>query len=432
MTLYHALLLGLLQGTTEFLPISSSGHLALLEHYLKLPFGPKVLQHYDIVLHGGSLLALLLYFWKTWWRILQHPFRKEHDGGPPMLLILIVGTIPAAIFGLLAEDWLEAHTRSLVPLAIGFLITGAFLLLSGYYEENHSKRGNVVGWAQVLGMGIGQAFAIVPSVSRSGLTIASGRFLGLSAHRSAEVTFLLGTPALAGAVLLTFLKGKAGLTGIGEPPLLVGFLASFGASLLVMHLFLQSIKRYGVWMWAAYLFLIGVLVLGDAFFPLLERILHRQMHLPLRFTLTILFVVLFLEAAPVTSLFIPGFTTMVALGLLLQGNPLAILACIPVGTLALLLGGLLGYLPAKQAREKIHWREKFDQKLHRAERFFRKWGTVSVIVGGWYGPTRAFMSIAAGLGEMPIRKYILATIFGSLVWVTVVMGSVGWIGKAFL
>ena len=429
MTLYHALLLGIIQGTTEFLPISSSGHLALLEHYLGLPFGPAVLQQFDIVLHAGSLLAILLYFSGTWVMLLRHPFAKGGKGEPSLLLLLIIGTIPAAIIGLLAEDWLETYARSPLLIALGFLITGAFLLAAGY-KSNGTEEGRTLRFPHAIGIGIGQALALVPSISRSGLTIASGKLLGLSSVRATEFSFLLSAPALAGAVLLTFLTGRTEIGAIGWPQALIGFSASFVASLLVIHAFLLSIKKYGMWMWAIYLFILALLILGDEYLPLLREIGKEAttLHIPLPLALSVLAIALILEAAPFTSLFSPGFTTMIAIGIIFQGEWKNLALCLVTGIIALLIGNLLGYLPAKYARTKVHWKEKADTRLHRTETFFARWGFWAVLAGGWYGPTRSFISIAAGFANMPLQKYLVATLLGSSLWVSAVLFGAGSLG----
>lgn len=429
MTLYHALLLGLLQGATEFLPISSSGHLALLEQNFRLPFDPLTLQHFDIVLHGGSLLAILLYFGKTWLRILRRPFAKEKQEHSPLLLLLIIGTLPAAVAGFFGQEWLALHGRTPIALGIGFLITGAFLLASSFYAF-HCPGQERVSVKQALGMGIGQALALFPSISRSGVTIASGRFLGLEVSRATEVGFLLSAPALGGAIFLTLLTGGTDIASIGWPQALIGFSTSFVASLATIHLFLATIRTYGLWIWSLYLFPLGLFIIGDELLPVLREITAAgTLRLPVGPALAILAITLLLEAAPLTSFFVPGFLTMAMLGVLFRSNMLALVLCILVGTVALILGNLLGYLPAREALKEVHWKEKADERLHRAERFFKKWGFFAVLCGIWYGPVRSFISVAAGLGNMPPRTFLLAVSIGSILWTTVVLVASAYFGR---
>ena len=262
MSLLDSLLLGLLQGLTEFLPISSSGHLVLLEHYLELALTSQTLQHFDIVLHAGTLLAILLYFRKTCLAVLQAPSGRQPDGAPPLLALLVLATIPVGITGVLGADWIEAHARRPTFVAGAFLITAATLvtssLLAGRLPVTASFR-----WKQAVAMGCGQAFAIFPGLSRSGLTLASGRFAGLPVVRATELAFLLGAPALGGAVLFTLVKGTMDLARIGAGPLVVGFSGALVSSLLVMHLFLAMVRRFGLWIWSIYLLIISLLVLAD-------------------------------------------------------------------------------------------------------------------------------------------------------------------------
>jgi len=431
MTLYHALLLGLVQGLTEFLPISSSGHLVLMQTYFGLQLPASALQHFDIVLHAGSLVAITIYFWKTWMRLLRHPFKKEKDGGPPLLLVLVAASVPLGVVGYLSADWIQLNTHTPLFVAFGFIFTGLFLITSGWFESRFAAKESF-GWKQALGSGIGQALGVLPGFSRSGLTIASGRLMGLSAVRATEFAFLLAAPALTGALLYTLSTGREALLQIGGIYLLVGFMASLVSSIAVMHFFLRTIRRYGVWMWAAYLFVAAALIIGDEMLPLLNELPKIGENLDMRVIVGILFIAMLLEAAPFTSLFTPGFATMVAVGVLLHDQPANIAACIPIATAALVLGNMLGYVPARQARLKIRWKEGANQKLTKAQHFFKKWGVAAVFFGSWYGPTRSVISVAAGLGNMRPVPFIIAVTLGSLVWVTVALGLSSMIASGIL
>lgn len=271
MSLYNSLLLGLTQGLTEFLPISSSGHLVLMQHYLGLSLDSAVLQHFDIVLHAGSLIAIIIYFRKTLGNILRAPLQKEPDGSPPLLLLLLAATIPLAITGLIAYEWIEANARTPLFVAFGFLATGSLLIASGWYESRFSAKESI-GWKQAVGASVGQALAVLPGFSRSGLTIASGRLMGATATRATEFAFLLGIPALSGALLLTLRSGTAELMTIGWTPLLVGFMSSAISSIVVIHTFLATIRRYGIWMWSLYLFVAAALIIADEMLPFVQTV----------------------------------------------------------------------------------------------------------------------------------------------------------------
>jgi undecaprenyl-diphosphatase len=420
MTLYNSLLLGLLQGLTEFLPISSSGHLVLMESYLGLSFDPSVLQHFDIVLHGGSLIAILIYFQKTWLKILRRPFAHQPDGSPPLMIILLAACIPVALVGTQAAGWIEINARTPLFVAFGFIATGSLLIASGWYESRFAARESL-GWKQAIGASIGQALGVLPGFSRSGLTIASGRLMGLTAHRATEFAFLLGAPALGGALLLTLATGTQDLLSIGWMFLVVGFTASFISSLIAIHFFLFLIRKYGIWMWSAYLFIAASFIIADEMLPLIASLPDIIGNLELKVIIGILFIALLLEAIPFTSTFVPGFITMVAIGTFLHDDPWAIAACIPIGASALIIGHLIGYIPSRQARAKVRWKEKADQRLTKTQHFFKKYGFWAVFFGGWWAPFRPFISIAAGLGGMKPIPYLFAIVFGSFVWMAWVM-----------
>jgi undecaprenyl-diphosphatase len=430
MTLYDSFILGLVQGLTEFLPISSSGHLVLMQNYLGLSIAPQIMQDFDIMLHGGSLLAILFYFQKTWRKIIKAPFKNERDGSPPLLMILIIGTIPVAIVGYLSANWIAGNTMTPLFVAFGFIATGSILIASSWYESRYAAKESY-DWKQAIGAGVGQALGVLPGFSRSGFTIASGRLVGLTAHRATELAFLLAAPALGGALALTAFQGTHDLLNIGEANLAIGFIAAFISSLFVMRFFLLTIRKYGIWMWAVYLFAAASLIITDEMLPLIWEVPDVIENLEPRIIVGVLFMALLLEAIPFTSAFVPGFVSMIAIGAYLHDDPWTIAACIPIGASALILGHLIGYIPARQARKKIHWNEKADERLMKTQRFFKKYGFWAVFFGGWWAPFRPFISITAGLGNMRTIPYLFAIVTGSIAWVTFVLtSSAGVLGGA--
>lgn len=431
MSLYDAYLLGIIQGITEFLPISSSGHLVLMEHYLGVAIDPSMLLSFDIALHGGSLIAILLYFGKTWIQILTAPFKKQNDGSPPLLLLLIVATIPIGIAGYYSADWLEANTRTPMFVAFGFIFTGLFLIVSSWFESRFAAKESV-GWKQALGASIGQALAVFPGFSRSGLTIASGRLMGLTATGATAFAFLLGAPALGGALIYALTSGSSDLALIGSLPLLVGFTASAVSSIAVIHFFLSTIRRYGIWMWSVYLFLAAALIISDEMMPFIIALPDVIETLDIRVIAGALFLAMLLESVPFTSFFVPGISTLIVATLFLKDDPKNIIALIPIAATGLIIGHLLAYIPARQARAQVRWKEKADARLTRAQHFFKKWGIYAVFFGGWYAPIRPWISIAAGISNMRPVPYLFSMVFGSVVLVVgVVIGSV-MLGEAIL
>lgn len=257
MTAAHAFILGILQGFTELLPISSSGHLALAERYFDVHI-PQGLLGFDILLHAGSLLALLLFYAKTWWRILRSPFVRDRAGVRTLLLLLLV-TVPAGIAGVFFGDALDAF-RSPVALGTGFLLSAVALLLAERMPGERSFPS--LGMGESLLIGIAQAVALLPSVSRSGMTIAAGRALRLSRHDAVDFGFLMAVPAIAGATLFAGIGLANGSMAL--PPLPVsaaGMLASFGASLLAIFLLRAFVRRFSTAWFALYLVPLAIMLL---------------------------------------------------------------------------------------------------------------------------------------------------------------------------
>ncbi len=429
MNLYHSFILGIIQGITEFLPISSDGHLVLMEHYLGLSIDPHILMTFDIVLHLGSLIAIFVYFAKQWMEMARHPFRKQSGGGPPLLVLLFFASIPVGIVGFLSMDWIETNTRTPLFVAFGFIFTGAFLIVSSWFELRFASRESY-GWKQAMGAGIGQAIAILPGFSRSGLSIASGRLMGLSAVSATEFSFLLGAPAILGAVLYTFLKSGEDIFALGMLQVLIGFFASLVMSLAVIHFLLSTVRRYGFWIWAAYLFIAAALILADEMLPLVRELPNILEQLDIRVIAGVVFVALLLESIPLTSFFVPGLATLIAVTLFLSNDVKNLVALVPIATAGLVLGHLFGYIPARQARLIVRWKDKADSRLTKAQHFFRKWGVYAVFFGGWWAPIRPWISISAGLGNMRPLPYMLAMISGSLVFVIGVITITLLLGKA--
>jgi undecaprenyl-diphosphatase len=239
--------LGILQGITEFFPISSSGHLLLAESFLHLPVAD--LQAFDVVLHGGTLAALLVLFWREWLGILR--FNKA---GRNFFLQLVAATIPAALVGVFLGDWMEEATRGENHLVIvgSFFICVAILFFCAEKFSKHTSE--KVGWRQVVFMGLAQAVALLPGVSRSGSTIALGMFAGLKREVAARFSFLMLAPVTFGAVVLIakeFADGKVTL-----PPtnfVIVGFLVSALTSYFAAEALLRFIKKHSLNVFGIYL-----------------------------------------------------------------------------------------------------------------------------------------------------------------------------------
>ncbi|OCC15849.1 Undecaprenyl-diphosphatase [Dissulfuribacter thermophilus] len=255
---FQAVVLGVLQGATEFLPVSSSGHLVLTEYFMDVNGGGLT---FDVFLHLGTLLAVLVYFWRDWWKILKSlrtPSLKNPDF--KLLLLLIIGTIPGGIIGVLLEGWVEQQLRS--PwVVVSTLILVAFVLYFADKTMNIKKAISGLNIKDAIIIGISQGLAVVPGVSRSGITMSAGLFLGLSREEAARFSFLLSCPIILGAGLFEGIKflGTQGASLSQE--IILGFLASFISGLLVISFLLNFLKRHTFLPFVIYRILLASLVI---------------------------------------------------------------------------------------------------------------------------------------------------------------------------
>jgi undecaprenyl-diphosphatase len=255
MDLLTSVILGLVQGLTEFLPISSSGHLVLFQHLLGFQ-GPALA--YDVMLHLGTTLAVVIYFRHDIANIFISAFTKSSSGdGRRWIIMIILASIPTALIGLLFKDQFEVMFDSPGSLAMQFWVTGLLLIITDRVRVNNNTQGNIKTH-QAFFVGVAQGIAIIPAVSRSGLTIAAGVISGMSRETAARFSFLISIPAILGATLL---EGKdiAGTAQIDWLPSLIGTAVAFISGYLSIGLLLRLVVKRGLWMFAVYLFVIGLL-----------------------------------------------------------------------------------------------------------------------------------------------------------------------------
>jgi len=251
MNYLDAIVLGIIQGLTEFLPVSSSGHLVLAEQLLNVKM-PGVT--FEVIIHLGTLVSVLIYFRTRLWRLVKALFDREMVGERRMVLYLVIGTVPAGLAGILLKDLFEKTFSNPVETSIELIITGLILLIPRFFRVGSKG----VSLGSTIIMGIGQAIAILPGISRSGTTIVSGMLAGVKPSEAAEFSFLLSIPAIGGAVLL---EGKH-LLEIQSALLLpytVATIVSFLFGLLSVYVVLASVKRGKFDYFAYYCFAIGAI-----------------------------------------------------------------------------------------------------------------------------------------------------------------------------
>jgi undecaprenyl-diphosphatase len=237
MTIFQALILGLTQGLGEFLPISSSAHLILIPWLFNWP-DPGLT--FDVALHIGTLFAVIAFFWKDWFILIKNGFTtglKTSEGR--MFWYLVVASIPGAIIGMMLEQAAEKSFRNPLIIGVMLLIMGIALYLADRYGTKRQQSGNL-SFGQSFLIGLSQALAIIPGVSRSGITIASGLTLGLTREDAARFSFLLSTPIIAGAGLLKLRHlTSAALT----TPFMVGVITSAVVGFLVIGILLRWLRQ---------------------------------------------------------------------------------------------------------------------------------------------------------------------------------------------
>ena len=264
MDIINAVILGIVQGLTEFLPVSSSGHLVLLQKVFGIA---EPTLFFDTMLHTGTLLAVFVVLRREIWAILRRPVQ-------PFTGLLIIATIPAVVSALLFRKKIEHAFESGQFLGIAFLITTAFLviaeILSRRARTGGLKKADNTGWLDALIIGVLQAVAIIPGVSRSGATISGALYRGLDREFAARFSFLLSIPAILGAVVLQtkdLVKGAsvAEAGGIGVAAVIAGTLSAAVVGFFAMRFLLKIIKEKSLFGFAVYTAVLGLLVLIDRF-----------------------------------------------------------------------------------------------------------------------------------------------------------------------
>jgi Uncharacterized bacitracin resistance protein len=259
MDLLQSITLGFIQGTTEWLPISSTGHLRVAEHF----FGLTVPLLYDVLLHFGTLLVTLVFFRKDIINSLRALWHRDlHSGEGKLILPIIAGSIPTAVIAFLWGDQLDALS-SLNMLAAGFIVSGIILLVSKFSTE----RKDTIDMPTAVLIGVMQGLAVIPSISRSGITIAVMLLLGVRRELAFKFSFLLSIPAVAGALGLEFYQQRNMLTaaGIGTAEIVASLAVTVAVSFLALKLVQKTISANKFWLFSIYCFAIGAALFALSF-----------------------------------------------------------------------------------------------------------------------------------------------------------------------
>ncbi|HEY8080276.1 MAG TPA: undecaprenyl-diphosphate phosphatase [Labilithrix sp.] len=261
MTPLFAVLLGIVEGVTEYLPISSTGHLILVSHWLGLD--DEGTKSFDVVIQLGAILAVLVHY-----RALLAERAKGLATKKPesisLLVALVVGFVPTALAGLVLRKTIKEHLFGAWPVAAALLVGGVLMIVVEVLRARRDAPG-LVGLEHVTPkraalIGIGQCFAMWPGASRSMCTIVTGQLTGLSTATAAEFSFLLGLPTLGAATLYEGMKSRHDLAAIGAGNVAIGLVVSFFVAWAVIAAFLAYLKRRGLMPFGVYRIVVGVLV----------------------------------------------------------------------------------------------------------------------------------------------------------------------------
>jgi undecaprenyl-diphosphatase len=279
MYLWQVVVLAVIQGLTEFLPISSSAHLILIP-WLSHGRIPDPGMAFDVALHAGTLLAVLLYFLREWTQLLlcglgfHYPKRApEHQvlHNRRLFWYLVAGTIPGGLVGYFLEHRIEEYLRSPIPIACA-MIAIALVMWYAEYVSRLERNTEQISLGDSLAIGAAQALALFPGVSRSGITICAGLFRGMTREAAARFSFLLATPLIAGAAakeLPKLIKAqRAGTLEMPASDLLLGVLVSALVGYIVIAFFLQYLQTRTLKIFIYYRILFGIVVLLLAFLPM--------------------------------------------------------------------------------------------------------------------------------------------------------------------
>jgi len=259
-----AIILGIVEGVTEFLPVSSTGHLILATELLG--YDSAKWDAFNVIIQLGAILAIVVLYWRTFWAVLEGLFKGQKMSWRFVRNILL-GFLPSAILGLLLIKNIEALLGKPMVVAIAFIVGGIAILVI----EKFAKPGEIVGVAEmplgrVVGIGLIQCLAMVPGVSRSGATIMGGLSLGVERRTAAEFSFFLAIPTMLGSTTLEIARHHdelfAGASGVGFGTVAVGFVVSFMVAIVVVRAFVHYISRHGFAPFAWYRIVAGAAALA--------------------------------------------------------------------------------------------------------------------------------------------------------------------------
>lgn len=274
-----AVILGVIEGITEWLPVSSTGHLILADEFLSLNMSEEFIEMFNVVIQLGAILAVVVLFWPKLWPFQNDPEAARGETGAKALVDrfcrkdvwvmwfkVLVAILPAMVIGLPLDDWMTEHLHNPPVVAAMLILYGVFfLLIEQRRYRPRIKRIAKLDYKTALGIGLFQVLSLVPGTSRSGATILGAMLLGTSRTVAAEFTFFLAIPVMFGASLIKVLKFGFAFTGFELAVLGVGCLVAFVVSMLAIRFLMNYVKKHDFKVFGWYRIVLGVLVLAYFF-----------------------------------------------------------------------------------------------------------------------------------------------------------------------
>ena len=266
--LLKAILFGIVEGITEWLPVSSTGHMILLDEFVRLKMSADFYDMFEVVIQLGAILAVILLFFHKLNPLSPKKDHVQKQNTWQLWFKVVVAVLPSAVIGILLDDWMEAHLYNYVVVAIALVVYGvAFIFVEKLNQSRELKVKDVydIDYRTALLIGCFQCLSLIPGTSRSGATILGAILLGVGRSAGAEFSFFLAIPTMLGASalkLLKFMLSGVSATGTEIAVLLVGCVVSFVVSLLVIKALMEYVRKHSFSVFGVYRIILGVVVLG--------------------------------------------------------------------------------------------------------------------------------------------------------------------------
>ena len=253
MTWFEGIILGLIQGLTEFLPVSSSGHLAIA----KALFGIETTDlSFEIAVHAATVLSVIVVFWKDIVKLLQGLFKFKWNSETKYIFLICISMIPVFIVGVFFKDQVEAiFGNGLTVVGCALLVTAILLAISQFYKHKQKD----INWWRALVIGCAQAIAVIPGLSRSGSTIATGLICGVKREEITRFSFLMVLIPILGEAFLDLVGGGFAASSVGALPLILGFIFAFASGLFACKVMIELVKKASLGWFAIYCAILGIL-----------------------------------------------------------------------------------------------------------------------------------------------------------------------------